>query len=112
MVDQLDAFVNITISITAEGHATIACNPSTDCTQTVVQNTNATVHFDVTNNTANSDTIFGALYDTPGMTGGNMVGPELFRETFTANQTKSKTVMILMGTTPFAGSIRVGHVVG
>lgn len=107
MVDVIDNYVSINITITAEGVATITC---TNCTQTVVQNTTATVNYSVTCGST-GDTLFGQLWDAPGQTGGNMITPELFRETFAANQTKAKSLQIIMGTASFNGSIRVGHVV-
>lgn len=109
MPDQDDSFLNIVISIMAEGQATVYCDPAyNDCTQTVVQNTTAIVHYYVA--ATISDTYYAQLWDAPGMSGGNMVS-ELWRTTLTAGN-HYYSVSIAMGTTPFNGSIRVGHVVG
>jgi hypothetical protein len=109
MADQIDTNINITITIALEGIAYVQCDTAyNDCVQTVVQNMTARVHYLVTNTGATTDVLYGELWDSPGISGGSRIS-ELFRTNFAPNVPTPMYVDIAMGTTPFNGSIRVGH---
>jgi hypothetical protein len=108
MADVIDNYVNITISITAEGGATITCS---NCTQTVVTGATVTVNYTLTNSTPTSDTLFAQLWNIPGLTGGNM-DQELYRAVVPGNGSVALSVQFVGVTAPISKSIRVGHVVG
>ena len=108
MADVIDNYVNIAISITAEGAATITC---TNCTQTVLTGSTVTVNYTLTNSTATSDTLFAQLWNTTGLTGGSM-DQELYRGTVAGNASVSLSVQFVGVVASISKSIRVGHVVG
>lgn len=94
-----------------EGAATITCSTTNPCVQQVATGANAIVGYTITNTTSNSDTFFAKLYDTPGLTGGNML-QELWRGPLEPNASISLTLEYQNVTAAINNSIRVGHVIG
>lgn len=108
MADVIDNYVTISINITPEGVATITCS---NCTGSVVTGGTYLVNFTLTNNSANSDTLFAQLWSINGMTGGQKE-LDLYRQTVPGNTNVPLSIILQGVNTDVHKSIRVGHVIG